>query len=98
MHSPAPQADPVTGPGMAAMADAGWWQRGLRNGTAIGGLLVLAAVLLNGTDIAATGAALRDLPTAILISAVRPPAADRDDRAGLAGAGARPVCAPPPAA
>ena len=51
------------------MAIGRWWQRGVRNGTVIGGLVLIAALLLNGTDIAATGAMLRDLPTAIAVSA-----------------------------
>lgn len=52
-----------------AMAAGGWWQRGLRNGTLIGALVLAAAVLLNGTDIAATAAVLRNLPAGIAISA-----------------------------
>ena len=51
------------------MAAGRWWQRGIRNGALIGALVVAAALLLNGTDIAATAAMLRDLPAAIVISA-----------------------------
>lgn len=64
-----PEADPISRPATDPMGAGRWWQRGLRNGTAIGGLVLVAALLLNGTDIAATGGVLRDLPAAILISA-----------------------------
>ncbi len=46
-----------------------WWQRGVRNGTVIGGLVVVAALLLHATDIVAIAAPLRDLPAAVAISA-----------------------------
>ncbi len=65
----AAEADVITRAGGEAMAAGGWWPRALRNGTLIGALVLAAAVLLNGTDIAATGAVLRTLPAGIAISA-----------------------------
>ena len=55
--------------GADGMAAGRPWQRGIRNGSLLAGLILAAAFLLNGSDIAATVAALRDMPAAIMISA-----------------------------
>jgi putative membrane protein len=63
------EAGANTCPDADAMVRGRWWRRGVRNGTLLAGLVVVAAFLLNGSDIAATAAALRDMPAAIVLSA-----------------------------
>jgi hypothetical protein len=50
-----------------------WCQRGVRNATAIGGLLAIATLRLNATDIVAIAAPVRDLPAAIVLALLRQP-------------------------
>jgi putative membrane protein len=72
---PPPSGFAATQPDRGAYSGAGplavgrWWQRGVRNGALIAAVVLAAAVLLNGSDISATAAAMRDLPAAIAISA-----------------------------
>ena len=63
------RADPIARSTADATKVGRWWQPGVRNGTVIGGLVIVAALLLNATDIVAITAPLRDLPAALAISA-----------------------------
>ena len=65
-HPPAP------GNNLPVLAVTGepWRKRGIRNAIVLGGLALATALMLNSGSIATVGATLRDLPTALAISAL----------------------------